>query len=211
MSAGFILPNGTGPNSYILRNNALIKKHAVSFVEHCDWMPFLLTGGKDITQMKRSVCTAGHKALWAEDWGGYPPDEFFTSLDPLLIRIMHLHCLPRLIRQISAQELFQKNGRTNLGLNKDVIIGIGAMDAHMGAVGGQIEPYFLSKVMGTSTCDMLVAPVEDMKGKYVHGICGIGERFHYSGHDRTRSRDNLLSVMFMPGLEIYWPGHLKIF
>ena len=46
------------------------------------------------------------------------------------------------------------------------------MDAHMGAVGGQIEPYFLSKVMGTSTCDMLVAPVEDMKGKYVHGICG---------------------------------------
>jgi L-ribulokinase len=60
-----------------------------------------------------------------------------------------------------------------LGLSPDVVVGIGAMDAHMGAVGGQIEPYYLSKVMGTSTCDMLVAPVSEMKGKYVQGICGL--------------------------------------
>jgi L-ribulokinase len=59
-----------------------------------------------------------------------------------------------------------------LGLSTEVIVGIGAFDAHMGAVGGQIEPYYLSKVMGTSTCDMLVAPVSDMKGKLVKGICG---------------------------------------
>jgi L-ribulokinase len=42
----------------------------------------------------------------------------------------------------------------------------------MGAVGGQIEPYYLSKVMGTSTCDMLVAPLEEVKEKLVQGICG---------------------------------------
>src|SRR6185503_17799112 len=53
-----------------------------------------------------------------------------------------------------------------------VIIGVGAFDAHMGAVGGQIEPYHLSKVMGTSTCDMLVAPMDDVKGKLIKGICG---------------------------------------
>ena len=156
---------------HILRNNPLIKKHAVSFVEHCDWMPFLLTGGKDISQMKRSVCTAGHKALWAEDWGGYPPDEFFSSLDPLLSG--YASSLPAATFTADQRAgIISEEWAANLGLDKDVIIGIGAMDAHMGAVGGQIEPYFLSKVMGTSTCDMLVAPVEDMKGKYVHGICG---------------------------------------
>jgi L-ribulokinase len=59
-----------------------------------------------------------------------------------------------------------------LGLTTDVVIGVGAFDAHMGAVGGQIEPYHLSKVMGTSTCDMLVAPLQEVKGKLVKGICG---------------------------------------
>jgi len=57
-----------------------------------------------------------------------------------------------------------------LGLSTDVVIGIGAFDAHMGAVGGQIEPYYLSKVMGTSTCDMLVAPADDIHGKTIKGI-----------------------------------------
>ena len=64
-----------------------------------------------------------------------------------------------------------KNGR-KLGPSTDVIVGIGAFDAHMGAVGGQIEPYYLSKVMGTSTCDMLVVPVEEFGDKLVRGICG---------------------------------------
>ena len=41
-----------------------------------------------------------------------------------------------------------------------------------GAVGGQIKPYHLSKVMGTSTCDMLVAPVEEVGDKLIKGICG---------------------------------------
>jgi len=156
---------------HILRKNKKVYKHCASFVEHCDWLPFLLTGRKDISQMKRSVCTAGHKALWAEDWGGFPPDNFFSSLDPLLKGFAA--SLPsKTFTADQSAGIISEEWAGRLGLPRTVIIGIGAMDAHMGAVGGQIGPYILSKVMGTSTCDMLVAPSADMEGKYVQGICG---------------------------------------
>jgi L-ribulokinase len=156
---------------HILHKNRSVRTHAVSFVEHCDWMPFLLTGKKNIQEMKRGICTAGHKALWSEDWGGYPPDEFFSSLDPVLSGFAS--SLPaQTFAADQVADIISEEWATKLGLDKNVVIGVGAMDAHMAAVGGQIEPYFLSKVMGTSTCDMLVAPIGDVKGKYVHGICG---------------------------------------
>src|SRR6202043_4162412 len=69
---------------HILREDELVRDTMYSWVEHCDWIPFLLTGGKDIHQMKRSVCAAGHKALWAAGFEGLPPNDFFASLDPLL-------------------------------------------------------------------------------------------------------------------------------
>jgi len=157
---------------HVLRGNNKIRNACYSWVEHCDWMPFLLTGGKHVSEMKRSVCTAGHKGLWSMDWGGLPPDEFFSSLDTLLAGFTS-----RLYKQTYTSDKPAGNlcaaWAERLGLNTDVVIGIGAMDAHMGAVGGQIEPYYLSKVMGTSTCDMLVAPVPEMNAKYVQGICGL--------------------------------------
>src|SRR4030095_14522128 len=61
---------------HILRTDERIRRACYSWVEHCDWIPFLLTGGKQISEMRRSVCAAGHKALWAEEFGGLPPDEF---------------------------------------------------------------------------------------------------------------------------------------
>jgi L-ribulokinase len=140
-------------------------------VEHCDWIPFLLTGGNHISSLKRGVCSAGHKALWASEFGGLPPDEFFSSLDPLLTGFTQRLFTYTYTADKPAGKLNQYWAE-RLGLSTDVTIGIGAFDAHMGAVGGQIEPYYLSKVMGTSTCDMLVAPADDMNGKLVKGICG---------------------------------------
>lgn len=157
---------------HTLRNNDKIRNACYSWVEHCDWMPFLLTGGKHVMEMKRSVCAAGHKALWSEDWNGLPPNKFFASLDPLLDGFVN-----RLYKEVYTTDQCAGNlcseWAQRLDLSENVLIGIGTIDAHAGAVGGQIEAYHLSKVMGTSTCDMLVAPVEDMKGKFVPGICGL--------------------------------------
>lgn len=156
---------------HVLRDDAEIRKHCYSWVEHCDWIPFILTGGNDIAAMKRGVCSAGHKALWAEEFGGLPPDNFFASLDPLLKGFTG-----RLFSKTYTADQpvgkLSKEWAERLSLSTDTIVGVGAFDAHMGAVGGQIEPYHLSKVMGTSTCDMLVVPIQDAKGKLVRGICG---------------------------------------
>ena len=156
---------------HILRTDAAVRDACYSWVEHCDWIPFLLTGGRDVQQMKRGVCSAGHKALWAETFGGLPADDFFTSLDPVLKGFTK-----RLFTQTYTSDkpagTISKQWAERLGLPENVLIGVGAFDAHMGAVGGQIEPYHLSKVMGTSTCDMLVAPASDVHDILVQGICG---------------------------------------
>ena len=156
---------------HILKEDPAVRKACYSWVEHCDWIPFLLTGGKKVSDMRRGVCSAGHKALWAEAFGGLPPDEFFSSLDPLL-KGFTSRLFTRTYTSDQAAGRLSTEWAQRLGLPEDVIIGVGAFDAHMGAVGGQIEPYHLSKVMGTSTCDMLVAPAHEVEGRLVKGICG---------------------------------------
>ncbi|HTE32096.1 MAG TPA: ribulokinase, partial [Chryseolinea sp.] len=156
---------------HVLRADAEVRDACYSWVEHCDWMPFLLTGGRSVADMKRGVCSAGHKALWSETYGGLPTDDFFATLDPLLSGFTK-----RLFNQTYTAD--KPAGRlcdewaSRLGLNNNVVVGVGAFDAHMGAVGGQIEPGHLSKVMGTSTCDMMVVAREDIGGRLVKGICG---------------------------------------
>ena len=156
---------------HVLREDEEVKNACYSWVEHCDWIPFLLTGGNDVNEIKRGVCSAGHKALWTKEWNGFPPDEFFSSLDPLLKGFTKKLPADTFTSDKAAGKLSQAWAE-QLGLSTDVMIGVGAFDAHMGAVGGQIEPYYLSKVMGTSTCDMLVAPINEIGDKLVNGICG---------------------------------------
>lgn len=156
---------------HILREDEAVRNNIQSWVEHCDWIPFILTGGNDVTKLKRGVCSAGHKALWAADFGGLPPDDFFASLDPVLKGFTK-----KLFEETYPADqpvgTISKEWAAKLGLPETVTIGIGAFDCHMGAVGGQIEPYYLSKVIGTSTCDILVAPLNEVNDKLIKGICG---------------------------------------
>jgi len=156
---------------HVLRADLKVAEAIHSWVEHCDWIPFVLTGGKNVKDIKRGVCSAGHKGLWSEAFGGYPPDSFFSSLDPLLKGFTNKLSAQTFTADKSAGNL-SPDWAARLGLSTDVVVAVGAFDAHMGAVGGQIEPYYLSKVIGTSTCDMLVAPAAEVKDTLVSGICG---------------------------------------
>lgn len=156
---------------HVLRSDLRVRRCAFSWVEHCDWVTALLTGTADPLTMKRSRCAAGHKAMWHEEWGGFPPEEFFNQVDRLLREPRG-----RLYRQTHTSDV-KAGGLTGewakrLGLAQGTAVAVGAFDAHTGAVGGGIRQGTLVKIMGTSTCDMLVAKAKAIEGRCIAGICG---------------------------------------
>jgi L-ribulokinase len=59
-----------------------------------------------------------------------------------------------------------------LGLPEGIPVAMGGFDAHYGAVGAGITKGTLVKIIGTSTCDIAIAPSAEELGD-VPGICGI--------------------------------------
>jgi len=156
---------------HVLRSSEKVRKNAWSWVEHCDWIPALLIGNTNPLQLKRSRCAAGHKAMWHDDFKGLPEEKFLTKLDPVLTGLRERLYNQTYTCDIEAGKL-SPDWAKKLGLTTDVKVGVGSFDAHLGAVGGEIKPYQLIKVMGTSTCDMLIAPMSEVGDKLVAGICG---------------------------------------
>jgi len=156
---------------HILREDERVRSKVYSWVEHCDWIPAVLTGDKDPNTLKRSRCAAGHKAMWHEEFNGLPSEEFLQGLDPLLSGFRERLYEETYTCDIPAGRI-SSEWAEKLGLSSEVIIGTGAFDAHLGAVGGEIKPGYLSKVMGTSTCDMLIADENEIGDNLVRGICG---------------------------------------
>ena len=156
---------------HCLRTTPRVFERAWSWVEACDFVPAYLTGERDPERLARSVCAAGHKALFAADWGGLPDAAFLTALDPALAHLRKRlgsgasHCAQR------AGELAPAVAAA-LGLQPGTPVAVGALDAHLGAVGAGIRPGDLVKVIGTSSCDMAVGvPSADMPS--ATGLCGI--------------------------------------
>jgi L-ribulokinase len=154
-----------------LRVNKSIRTKAYSIIEHCDWMPALLTGNIKPEMVKRSRCAAGHKGMWAEEWGGYPSEEFLSTLDPLLKGFRSRLSDTTYTSDISAGRL-SIEWAEKLGLSQNVEVAVGLIDAHAGAIGAGISSNKMVKIVGTSTCDIVVAPVEEIKEKQIPGISG---------------------------------------
>jgi L-ribulokinase len=156
---------------HILREDNKVKEAAFSWVEHCDWITATLSGETDPLIIKRSRCAAGHKAMWHQDWGGLPDEEFLVRLDPLLKGIKNRLYTETYTSDQKAGDL-SPEWAEKLGLNEGIAITVGAFDAHMGAVGGEIREKTLVKIMGTSTCDVIIAPYDVIGDKLIEGICG---------------------------------------
>lgn len=156
---------------HVIRNNEAVRKNSWSWVEHCDWIPALLVGNTDPLKIRRSRCAAGHKAMWHAEFNGLPDEKFLVKLDPLLSGLKEKLYNETFTCDIEAGNLSEEWAE-KLGLSTDVKVGTGSFDAHIGAIGGEIQAYQLVKVMGTSTCDMIVAPEDEFGEKLVAGICG---------------------------------------
>lgn len=144
---------------------------AYSFVEHCDWLPAVLTGNTDPLTLKRSVCAAGHKAMFSTEWGGLPDKEFLAKLDPALADLRDRLYSEAHTTDTRAGGLCSE-WAARLGLKEGTAVCVGAFDAHTGAVGAGIKEGTLVKILGTSTCDLMIAPTHKPLAD-VPGVCGI--------------------------------------
>ncbi len=144
---------------------------AYSWVELADFVPGYLTGNTDPHTMPRGVCAAGHKAMYHDDWGGLPSKRFLASLDPKLAALRDRYAKQAVPSDRKAGGLIEPLAK-KVGLPAGVAVAVGAFDAHMGGVGSGIKPGVLVKIIGTSTCDMMVAPA-DRPLPDIPGLCGI--------------------------------------
>ena len=155
---------------HVINTNSKVKEAVYSWTEHCDWMTGLVTGNTIPEKMLRSRCAAGHKAMWHERWS-LSSSEVLLELNPSLNRI-----LPHLFTQTYTSDTragtLTAEWAGKLGLPQGIAVAVGALDAHMGAVGASVASGVLTRIMGTSTCDIMVAEKHEIGDRCIEGICG---------------------------------------
>lgn len=156
---------------HCLRTAPEVFNAAHRWVEIADWIPAMLTGTEAPDKLKIGICAAGHKAMFNENWGGYPDRKFLSRLHPKLGELRdrlasHAHSVDRAVGGL------RTTWAAKTGLPAGIPVAIGAFDAHLGAVGSGVEAGTLVKIIGTSTCDITVSP-NSRKLPDIPGLCGI--------------------------------------
>ena len=156
---------------HCLRTSPDVFDAAHLWVECADWVPAMLTGTEAPDRLTVGICAAGHKAMYNDDWGGYPDAEFLSRLDSRMGELRSrlrpkAYAIDRAVGGLTA------DWAKRTGLPAGIPVAVGAFDAHLGGVGSGIGPGTLVKIIGTSTCDMMVVP-QGEKLADIPGLCGI--------------------------------------
>ena len=151
-----------------LRHNPQKRGQFVTAFEHCDMVAATLAGITDASKVKRSVCAMGHKWLWNPKWGGLPPQDFLSKLDPLFDGIREKLAGEYLTSDKIAGHL-SPVWAEKMGLKVGIPIPVGAFDAHWDAIGAGCREGDVVNVVGTSTCIIAM----EKKATLVPGVCGV--------------------------------------
>jgi len=181
---------------------------AYSWVELADFIPSVLAGVNDPLKIKRGVCAAGHKALYADDWGGLPDKEFLTLLDPKLADLRD-RLYKKACDATTAAGNLSSEWAEKLELVEGIPIAIGEFDVHYGAIASGVEEGVLVKAIGTSTCDCCVVKF-DKQVKDIPGICGIVKGAILPGYYGIEAGQSAVGDIFNWWVEVVCEGDAKL-
>lgn len=192
---------------HCLRTSPKVFGAAHTWVEQADWIPAMLTATEAPDALTVGVCAAGHKGLYCDEWGGYPDVAFLTQLHPKLGALharlkAEAHTIDRAVGGLTAA------WARKTGLPEGVPVAVGAIDAHLGAVGAGIRPGVMAKILGTSSCDMLVAPA-DRPLPDIPGLCGIVNGSIVPGHFGLEAGQAAVGDIFNWFVDVVRPGGSK--
>ena len=144
---------------------------AYTWMEFSDFIPAILSGISNADHVKRNICAAGHKGLYNDEWGGYPDREFIEALHPDLSRI--LDTLPKTTFSIEHNcGKLSKEWADEFGMPEGIPIAVGILDAHAGAIGSGIKDGSLVKIIGTSTCDLVLGDLHSGNSN-IEGVASV--------------------------------------
>ncbi|MCF8241370.1 MAG: ribulokinase [Melioribacteraceae bacterium] len=153
------------------KDDPAVFKSTHSFIEISDWLPAQLAGITDTRKIKHNICAAGHKAMFNKEWNGLPDEEFLIQLSPNL-KGLRERLYDEAYSSNTTAGYLSKEWAEKLNLSDKVVVKVGAIDAHMGAVGAGIKTGTLIKILGTSTCDIMIQP-NDKPIADIPGVAGI--------------------------------------
>ncbi len=193
---------------HCLRTTPKVFEAAHSWIELADYIPAMLTGMEAPGKLTVGICAAGHKAMFNEDWGGYPDAEFLSQLDPKLGQLRSRLC-PRVRSIDSSVGGLAEGWAKKTGLPAGIPVAVGALDAHLGAVGCGIQPGALVKIIGTSTCDIAVWPNSESLAN-VPGLCGIVNGSALPGFFGLEAGQSAVGDIFNWFVNYIQPGGKKV-
>jgi L-ribulokinase len=151
-----------------LRQNPRKREQFGTWIEHCDMAVATLTGVTRASEVRRSVCAAGHKWMWNAQLGGLPPEEFLCRVDSRLAEIRE-KISGKYFTSDHVAGFLSSEWAEKLGLRAGIPIPVSGLDAHWDSVGAGVSVGDVVNVIGTSTCVMAIME----KSKPIPGIFGV--------------------------------------